>query len=545
MSAARRSVAALLALWLGLAPAAQAAGLKQAPPPSVALPSASLSASGVKTAAPAYSAAAAFPVSKIAAPVLPASIVAATAKLPAAATASPALKPSSGASSSRQPVAQASLPQLKLAADVKLPSAAASVFDGSGKTAASSQVSGSASAGRALAAASAHDQQPGKAGPPAPEKKKSWLKRFHEATRPATAAEKWFERLWLYGAAAGTLVPVLWQAAPFHSLAVTLPLAVILPVVFTGILTMVRAARFIFTGKGHSISKPSSRLGLGIAVAVGLSLAAFNSHAPTHFKPEIVEHIEHRLTGSNPATAVRGGHLDSAVIETLSANPVGRDILNQLRDRSGTIRLPDFFVRKEKTAIASHSPFFDAVYIGEAEITSRGWTVQQFLDDPEKQALLVRQYPSVFAHELTHAAQARRHILEPGQFHNSMEYEYEAYMAEHFYIHEQLKMEPGTVIEGMGSYEVALEDVEAFLKNLDSDTSYKENTHIDSPRYRKWKADLMAGWPAHQIEAWALLAQRRKDSPYYLKYYRQHAAAVAAEHKLPLPPILQAPAEKK
>ncbi len=239
--------------------------------------------------------------------------------------------------------------------------------------------------------------------------------------------------------------------------------------------------------------------------------------------------------------AVHGEALSDETVKVLSANPVGRRILDQLRDRGGVLRMPTFYVSKQDGSLAAHTALLDAVYIGADEVTAMGWTVEQFLKDPALQREFVRKFQSTLAHELTHAGQGRRSPLQSDYFRPAMEHEYEAFVNELLYNHERLKADPTADIGGdIYHYLESLRDLAGYLRDLDGLGSYQKNVHIDNAFWRAWRADLFARWPAHRVEAYHLLALREhaagRDRVAQKYQERAHAAAVAAG--LPLPPEL-------
>jgi hypothetical protein len=556
MKALQRALAAWLSLWLAGSPAASAAGFQQSPVRTVALPSAPVAPAVSLSALP--SSALSRPGLAQAPAALPAAangdrIGLAAALPPAAAAPAATLVDSPRGESRSQPAA---LPQLQSLGDPRrAPESLGAAFDGGGLQAAApgdAPDAGAPAAGGTLSrsgsgAAPAPAPAPSPRPPAPAPKRPSWLKRLNAATGPQSRAEVWLERGVLLGVLAAAAAPVLWKAAPFHTLVMTLPVALAPLAVAFGALTFFRAARFVAGRAPAAPRAPPGRALARAAAAFGLALGLAFGAAPTVYHAPLVQAIESRISPKSHARLVPGDAVPREIAFLFSKNAVGRRILDDLKDRSGTLRLPVFLVREESDSLASHVAPYDAVFIGAGEIRGAGMTVEDFLADPAKQAQFVADNQSLFAHELTHAIQARRSIREPGQFGNTMEYEYEAYMAEHFFVHEQLKADPGTkaVLGELGSYEYRLDDLDGSLKELDTLTAYKNNLHIDSPRYRKWKADLRAGWPAHQLEGYALLVQRYEKVPALRDQFLKKARQVAAEHHLPLPPELAAKAPAK
>lgn len=496
----KRAFAAALSVALAWAPAAQAAG------PRNLAPTGTIRAIAVP-----------LPASALPFPALPAALAIAQA---------PAL-----------PAAQASqpgaLPQLQQTADPRqVPEAAARAFDGTVSFSASlapvnSTLPVPTSNGAPALAPSNPD-------PPA-QKEKPWLKRLVESTQSGSKAETWLERGLLLGFPLALAVPILLKAAPVHTLIISAPITLTVSVVLFGSVTIYRLARFLLGRKRPAPRGPPRRMAL--AAAFGLALGLSLGTAPTIFHGPIVQAVENANSPGNETIRIKGTALRDQVLADLGANPVGRRILTELSFRSNGPHLPPFFIRVERDAVASYNPFLNVIFLSKTEIKNHGWTIEQFLSDPEKQRQYARENQDLFAHELTHAAQARRSPFEPGQFVLTMQYEYEAYLNQHYYIHEQLKANPNA--PDIGDYMIALDDIYRYLHSLDSDTAYKRNMHIDSPRYREMMDRLHSEWPAHQIEGYALLARRYAKVPILVEQYRKKAAAVAAAHGLPLPPELQ------
>ena len=542
MKALKRSLAAWLALSLACAPAVQAANFGEAasqPLTPIILPQAPL----VSLAVPALQVpSAALTATTFAQPLaLPAAAVLPTPAALSIPQASNAAAP--GAKDSRP--ATAALPQLQAASDAKTPELGSLAFDGGLLRAASAGDVGDTpgqTTGPKLSPAGNGAATP-TPEPPAPPRK-SWLKRLNESTK-SSKTEVWLERGLILGAAVALAAPVLWKAAPIHTLMMTTPAALVIPALIGVGVALYRVGRFILGRAPSAPRAPPARKTLVRSAVLGLALGLALGVAPTVGRSYLVQAVQNHTAPAEQTVRVPGGAIGQTVIADFSQNPVGRRVLDGLRDRSGTVRLPVFMVRKETDAIASHVAIFDAVFIGEAEVKGFGWTVADFLKDPAKQAKYVHDNQALFAHELTHAVQSRRSPLEPGQFGMPIESEYEAYVNQHLYTHEQLKVNPSVNVGSeIGSYEVMLDDVFGYLKGLDTDSAYKNDTHVDSPRNRAWTAALRRDWPAHQIEGYSILARRHAKIPFLVKSYQKKAAAIAAANGLTLPPELRAPQVK-
>lgn len=437
----------------------------------------------------------------------------------------------------------AALPQLQTAAQPGEGGApavnAAPIFDGSVKL---------SNAGGSSSGPSGAPQPGDPKGPrlepsaPQPQKPKSWLRRLNEAAQAESKTEKVFERSLMLGIAAAVIAPVALKMVPAHFIALSAPLAFVVPAIVGTAVAVYRVGRFLLGKSPAAAPRGPPRL-LKTAAAAGLAIGLAFGAVPMIGHGEAVQALEHYRAPKTEAVLVPGSTLPKAVADTLSKNPVGRDVLDHLRDRFGVLRLPVFLVRTEENAVASHAAIEDAVYIGRGEITAYGWTVEEFLRDPAKQLKYIEDNQDTFAHELRHANQARRSILEPGQLKNTMEYEYEAYLTEHFYNHERLKADPQVKLDAgsLGSYEMILDDVDDYLRQLDTYEAYKDNVHLDSPRYRAYFAALHKDWYAHRIEGYALLVERYKGgkNPLLARAYERKAREIAAKTGLPLPPSLQ------
>lgn len=227
---------------------------------------------------------------------------------------------------------------------------------------------------------------------------------------------------------------------------------------------------------------------------------------------------------------VRGDAMAREVVADLSANPVGRRILDDLRDRFGRVRLPEFYVSNQTTSIAAYRSVPNGVFLSRSEILGNGWTIERFLSDPALQRRYIRDNQALLAHELTHAGQARRSPLEPGQFGMPVEYEYEAYLNEHLYTHAMLQADPGRVdLDGeLGSYQAWIErDLDSSLRV--TDFAYPDDEHVRSPRLEALLARARRDWPAHQMEGHLLLARRFAFIPAVAREHLEAARRIAAE----------------
>jgi len=510
----KRAGALGLALLLG----ASSAGAQVAPI------RASLSAPALAASvpAPAASALVVSPLSFVAAPSLTAAPLAlsAPAAAPAAAVAlSLSAAPAVAATPSDFSTARAAAPPARAdalaAAAPSFP--AGSVFDGS-----SSRENGAAAVdGRASAPG------PSAAASDAPARRPSFFR-----LGPA-------HKGLLVGSVAAAAVPVLWSAAPGAKLGYLEATALVFALVAVAVALVARSVR----RPAPRAAKPPRRwasalLGLGLGVMIGAT--------PTVFESPLIERagaLYDAVATPHDRAALRAvpGHaMQDEALRVLSANPVGREVLDRLRDRGGVVRLPPFFVSRQSGFYARHNKGFGVVEIPYAEIADRGWTVDQFLADPALQRRLVRETASTVAHELTHEAQAR---LSPFRREfwtlNVMEEEYEAFLVQHAFVHAALAVDPRAPLRAvdLDRYRAALDDLDGWLKSLDA--SYPQNTHYDYPRWRGFYASVKSGWPAHRAAGYLLLARRElADSPALAAADLAKARAAAAEAGLP-PPTLE------
>jgi hypothetical protein len=261
-------------------------------------------------------------------------------------------------------------------------------------------------------------------------------------------------------------------------------------------------------------SRPKSwaaRLG-GAALGLSIVFGALTYEAPLTERYHAWADSRLEASERENVRAIPGSAVAEETASVLSGNAVGRAILDQLRDRGGVLRLPRFYVITKPEVLAQYSVITDAVYIAEDQITALGFTVEQFLADPAVQRRVVRELQSTIAHELTHTVQGRRSPLEKEYWQNAMQHEYEAFVNELWYNHERLKADPSAAIQAndLYAYEESLADLAGYLRGLDSLGSYKDNVQVDNARWRAWRADLEARWPAHRVEGYLLLAERAR-----------------------------------
>jgi hypothetical protein len=340
-------------------------------------------------------------------------------------------------------------------------------------------------------------------------------------------------------------LPPLWSAVPFakfgylDAVAMAACLAV-LDLVWTGRL-LLRAVR------GRAPPAASTRKAVVGAVLAGVLLGFSAGALPSVLEKPIIERGSALLESARPAEArenlraVPGDAMRDEAVKVLSANPVGRQVLDRLRDRGGVVRLPPFFVSDQPDSYAQHSDDLGTLEIASSEIVAHGWTVDRFLASPDLQRQLAREMAPTIAHELTHEVQGRLSPLGREFWARGvMEHEYESFMVEHAYIHAMLKADPSAPIRApdLSRYREGLDDMDAYLARFDSSVSYKANAHYDFPRWRRFHADFMKDWAAHRVEGYLLLARRdAKDSPQSARMDLIKARDAALSAGLPPPKL--------
>lgn len=504
----RKFLAPALAAILALAPSAHAAapvlrGTLTAP--AGASVGTSVAAAPSLLASSSLSAAVALTPAALAVPSLPAPAVPSVAAAPAAVqAAAPAAAP---------------LPALR-AIERAAPAMAALAFDGG---------------------AAAKDAEPVR--PPeaanAPAAKKGPLQRYRESRRASSPLQKTFGHALMITAMGAAAAPALWGAQPALKAAYNLVvadavmLAVIVPVVIAG--WMWRKLR----APDAARPPPTKRLKLAVAV-LGLALGTTAGSLPSVADGPIVERWEayqDRSRSADEVTDTRwlpGGVVQDETAKVLSANPVGREVLERLKDRGGVLRLPPFFISKQKDSHAQHENLFDGVYLSEDNITSRGWTVEQVLKDPALQRKLVHEMRSTILHELVHAVQGRRAPWSEGYFTNTVSIEQEAFLYQTMFIVAELKADPKARNNGHDLWLAPslAQDFDAFLEEVAD--LYENNARTGDAGADATIARLRAEWPAYRVEIYRALAARA-PGPALVKMYMDKARAAASEAGLPEP----------
>ena len=375
--------------------------------------------------------------------------------------------------------------------------------------------------------------------------RRSLLQRYRDDRAKAPIQNAFGKAMFATSMAAVT-VPVLWGAAPAMKLvyaalaADLLMLAVILPL---GIATAVW--KKLRRSPQTSAKPPPSRRARLVAAAAGALLGLGIAVTPYHATGPVVQHVEmhidrHRAPAERENVRwISGGAVEDEVVKTLSLNPVGRDVLSKLRDRGGVLRLPPFFISRQDGSYAEHENLFDGVYIGEDEVTGRGWTVEQFLGDPALQRRLIREMSSTVVHELTHAVQGRRPPWTPGYFKLTFEAEQEAFFREMLFRLAELERDPAARNDGHDRWMVpdAADDLDGFLESVAE--MYEKNVSVPNPYFDAFLREQRERWPVFRVHMYQVLAARA-DTPASAKMYMDKARAAAKEAGLPEPAPLVA-----
>lgn len=206
------------------------------------------------------------------------------------------------------------------------------------------------------------------------------------------------------------------------------------------------------------------------------------------------------------------GGMRGQVERVLSRTAQGRRLLDALRDRGGTVRLPTFYSARLDQASAMSLPPLDAVLIDEGTLSAAGFG-DEIYGDSKAQGRLAEALDVLLFHELYHAAQMRGSLPLSLDEALTLEMEYEAYIADRLYLHEKLKEDPHTPsVFQLDGYERFLEDLDGFLTDLDKSKTYERFIHRPSARFDAFLADVHARWPALRAEGFELLARRFEES---------------------------------
>lgn len=375
--------------------------------------------------------------------------------------------------------------------------------------------------------------------------------------RPVPTVGQSFERGARYAVLGTAAYLVYWDVVPALFLAI--PLATLLAMealATTTRLTLALGRLALRPWRGKRERAPASRrsraLGTGAGALLGMAamLSAPQGVIPwaagaappiMAAAPRVLEALDVTMPFPTALHAISGDAVAQDAQEILSRNPVGRELLEELRDRGGALRMPSFHVVTLEGTNAIYSPFFNAILLSDEMITDAGYTLEQFKNDPEiRRDVLVRNQ-DVLAHELQHAAQYRRSPLAREYYSLSVEREYEAYTTQFRYDHARLMADPHAADSNdFFNYRSMIADMITYLReHVDEDPTYRvlstEQRDRD-PRWTAWRAELMAELPRARVEGFRQLALRYQQSNPVLSAHFMHCAReAAAEAKLPAP----------
>jgi hypothetical protein len=529
----KRPLSAILALALGLGsvPAQAQTALARpsiqtgasAPTPIAGGFAPALRAFTPSLAAPALSLTpATAPYAPLAAPVSPLVTAAAVPVLPASSLpASPALSPSR---------VEAPLEALRAISGPESAARAGESFDGALTRSAASAVEPGAAPESA-----ATPNKPGR------------LARYREHRKQPPSALSILGKGLVLGALTAAAAPVLSGAAPAAKLIYALAAvsALLLSVLIPAGIAVWAARKLGRAPQTAAKPPPSFRVKLAMLALggiLGLGLGGVPYYATGPIVERVAASTDRRTAPEEQAHArwISGGAVESETIMVLSQNPVGLATLDALRDRFGVLHLPTFFVSRQPDSYAQHENSFDGVYLSEAEITGRGWTVEQFLKDPALQRRLIREISSTVVHELTHAVQGRRPPWTPGYFKNTIEAEQEAFFQEMLFRLAALEADPNARNNGVDRWMIpdAAESIDVFLSIVAE--SYPKNVVIGrDPYFNAYIAAQRARWPAYRVHIYQVLAAHA-ETPGSAKMYLDKAKAAAKAAGLPEPARLVA-----
>lgn len=375
--------------------------------------------------------------------------------------------------------------------------------------------------------------------------KRGLLRRYMDSRKNTPPLQTAFGRGLLAAAMAAAVAPALLGMAPALKIAYAIPAADLLAFAIIAPLSLGLWAWRKLRGP-QTAAKPPPRvqklaiMALGAILGLGLGITPYLATGPVAQRVEARLDLHRTAEEQSQARWIPGGAVQDETIKVLSANLVGRETLDRLRDRFGMIRLPTFFISKQQDSYAEHENFFDGVYLNESEIIERGWTVEQFLKDPALQRRLIREMDSTVLHELTHAVQGRRAPWRPSYFKSSIEAEQEAFLQETLYRLAQL--EGDVALRNNGHDQWMLPDAAASLDGFLKEVAgmYEKNVVVGTdPDYNAYFAAQRARWPAMRVRIYATLAARA-NTPGMAKMYMDKARAAAKEAGLPEPSPLVA-----
>jgi membrane protease YdiL (CAAX protease family) len=344
----------------------------------------------------------------------------------------------------------------------------------------------------------------------------------------------------VYAGIAAALAPVVWGAAPAMMGFFLVGSMSVLVLAVTAGANLVRWLRRAAPPKPATWRRRLAAAALGVTLGLGAGVAPQVATGPiAQTMYAFSDAVNHKHTD---VRWVSGGVMQDETARVLGANPVGRSILERLHDRGGALRLPTFFLRSSGDdpgleIVADHEGFTDGLYIGAGALKAHGWSAEEFLKRPDWQRQLVVENQVTLAHELTHAVQSRRSpFARETWMLNRIEAEYEAYATEILYTHEWLKADPAAKVDPDSYYEYLNALDHGLLETLkDHDSDYPQDHHIDGPRWRAFRDQTAARWPALRVEGYMTMAARFVDHPRIAADYIRKARAAASAAGLPDP----------
>lgn len=337
--------------------------------------------------------------------------------------------------------------------------------------------------------------------------------------------------------AAMVAAPIAWKAAPMHEGLFMLATTMLVPAAVSAAYHAVKLVRRLLRSPP---SPPRTKKALrrafwaGAAAGVLLNIGAHSMQATiVEMLPRAARSVK-AYEKFTDIDHVRGDTLKLELIKAMQGNPAGEDVLDELRDRGGVIRFPDFYVsRMAPTTMASYVSPVDGIFINELQLERHGVMREDFLNDPEVQKAFAAQFLVTFVHELRHAAQFRRGWEFPGhvpgytgKFKGWHQVEYEANLTEHFFVFHRMKAgQPITKIEELLG---PLESLEEYFADIDA--NYPDNIHSEAPYWEKQLARYTDDWDAHVKETYLLLAKYyEKTDPARSKLYQEKAGKPEAK----------------
>jgi hypothetical protein len=300
---------------------------------------------------------------------------------------------------------------------------------------------------------------------------------------------------------------------------------------------VIGAGRWLFrvvTRRGPpepSVNKPLSRRVKALLVLAGLSLGALVSSVP-HVASQELQVRGAAIVAPAYGMQALGPAFRDEVLVQMRGNAEGRRILADLEDRGGVVRLPDMVMLNEADGVGAHYfAVLNHMAIPLERLKDKGWTLEEFKADPAKQRELAKEMAPTIAHELKHATQFRRAPWRPGVLlGEGIEFEWEAYIAGHDYVHEALKADPKADIPSyeLYDYEEFLGGFDKYLADVEHNGIYKDDKRLGDPAFDAFFAERRAGWSKHAAEGYRLLAERNAKIPAVQKRYLDKAAQAEA-----------------